>query len=329
MNNNIFKDISSTKFNPLRISKKNDIIKFKKNLEKNIKINLSKKNTKEPNDSGTKSKPRDTKITRYILEHSPQISPNKKSLNKKNQIQTEKKRTKSNKICEFCDSAVDDLVTHYKIYHYKMSREILKPQKRDTVLLNEKLNSDNTDEFGIEESNKRLLSRQIKPNINWISKNNTKNFITSKNSQNYKTAEKMRLKHPKFKSPGNIIKVKKINLNNINFAETTEKKNFPEDNIRGSLLAKTQAREYERKVIYIGDNILHSANRNTKKRMEINKADINNKEIAHGKNGQIKPIYLFTDSKKNEFFERKEYARSPVVKKINFLKTVFDDIENY
>ena len=127
-----------------------------------------------------------------------------------------------------------------------MSREILKPQKRDTVLLNEKLNSDNTDEFGIEESNKRLLSRQIKPNINWIGNNSTKNFITSKNSQNYKTAEKMRLKLPKFKSPENIKKVKKINLNNnINFAETTEKKNFPEDNIRGSLLAKTQAREDE------------------------------------------------------------------------------------
>ena len=330
MNNNIFQDISSTKFNPLRISKKNDIIKFKKNLEKNIKINLSKKNTKEPNDSGTKSKPRDNKITTYVLERSPQNSTNKKSSNKKNQIQTEKKRKKSKKICEFCDSEVDDLVMHYKIYHYKMSREILKPQKRDTVLLNEKLNSDNTDEFGIEESNKRLLSRQIKPNINWIGNNSTKNFITSKNSQNYKTAEKMRLKLPKFKSPENIKKVKKINLNNnINFAETTEKKNFPEDNIRGSLLAKTQAREYERKVIYIGDNILQSANRNTKKRMVINTADINNKEIAYGKNGQISPIYLFTDSKKNDFFERREYARSPVVQKINFLKTVFDDIENY
>ena len=61
--------------------------------------------------------------------------------------------------------------------------------------------------------------------------------------------------------------------------------------------------------------------------MVINTADINNKEIAYGKNGQISPIYLFTDSKKNDFFERREYARSPVVQKINFLKTVFDDIE--
>ena len=324
MNNNIFQDISSTKFNPMRISKKNDIIKFKKKLEKNIKINLSKKNSKEPNDSGTKSKPRNSKITTYILERSPQNTSNKKS-NKKNQIQTEKKRKKSKKKCEFCDSEVDDLVQHYKIYHYKMSHEILKPQKRDTVLLNEKLSStNNTDEVGIEESNKRLLSRQIKPNINMIENNKTKIFITNKKSQNFKTAEKMRLTQPKFKSPEHIQKVKKINI-----IETTEKKNFPEDNIRGSLLAKTQAREYQRKVIYIGDNVMQSENRNKKKRMVINTNGINNNEIVFGKNGQIKPIYLFTDSKKNDFFEKREFARSPIVQKIDFLKTVFDDNENY
>ena len=325
MNNNIFQDISSTKFNPMRISKKNDIIKFKKKLENNIKLNLSKKNSKEPNDSGTKSKPRNSKINTYKLERSPQNKSNKK-----NQIQTEKKRKKSKKKCEFCDSEVDDLVQHYKIYHYKMSHEILKPQKRDTVLLNEKLsNTNNTDEVGIEESNKRLLSRQIKPNINLIENNKTKIFITNKKSQNFKTAEKMRLKQPKFKSPEHIKKVKKINLNKINFIETTEKKNFPEDNLRGSLLAKTQAREYERKVIYIGDNVLQSENRTKKKRIVINTNGINNNDIAFGKNGQIKPTYLFTDSKKNDFFEKREFARSPVVQKIDFLKTVFDDNENY
>ena len=211
-----------------------------------------------------------------------------------------------------------------------MSHEILKPQKRDTVLLNEKLsNTNNTDEVGIEESNKRLLSRQIKPNINLIENNKTKIFITNKKSKNFKTAEKMRLKQPKFKSPERIQKVKKINLNKINFIETTEKKNFPEDNLRGSLLAKTQAREYERKVIYIGDNVLQSENRTKKKRIVINTNGINNNDIAFGKNGQIKPTYLFTDSKKNDFFEKREFARSPVVQKIDFLKTVFDDNENY
>ena len=326
MNNNIFKDIISTKFNPMRISKKNDIIKFKKNLEKNIKINLAKKNSKEPNDSGTKSKPRDSKVSSYILERGPQNTSNKKS-NKKNQIQTEKKRKKSKKKCEFCDSEVDDLVKHFKIYHYKMSHQILKPQKRDTVLLNEKLNSFNTDETGIEESNKLLLSRQIRPNINLIENNKTRNYITSQNSKNFKTAEKMRLKQPKFKSPKRIHKIKKID-----FIETTEKKNFPEDNIKGSILAKTQAREFERKVIYIGDigdNFLQNANRTMKKRITINTKHINNNEIPYGKNGQISPIYLFTDNKKNDYLEKREFARSPIVQKIDFLKTVFDDNENY
>ena len=326
MNNNIFKDIISTKFNPMRISKKNDIIKFKKNLEKNIKINSAKKNSKEPNDSGTKSKPRDSKVSSYLLERGPKNTSNKKS-NKKNQIQTEKKRKKSKKKCEFCDSEVDDLVKHFKIYHYKMSHQILKPQKRDTVLLNEKLNSFNTDETGIEESNKRLLSRQIRPNINLIENNKTKNYITSQNSKNFKTAEKMRLKQPKFKSPERIHKIKKID-----YIETTEKKNFPEDNIKGSILAKTQAREFERKVIYIGDigdNFLQNANRTMKKRITINTKHINNNEIPYGKNGQISPIYLFTDNKKNDYFEKREFARSPIVQKIDFLKTVFDDNENY
>ena len=326
MNNNIFKDIISTKFNPMRISKKNDIIKFKKNLEKNIKINSTKKNSKEPNDSGTKSKPRDSKVSSYLLERGPKNTSNKKS-NKKNQIQTEKKRKKSKKKCEFCDSEVDDLVKHFKIYHYKMSHQILKPQKRDTVLLNEKLNSFNTDETGIEESNKRLLSRQIRPNINLIENNKTRNYITSQNSKNFKTAEKMRLKQPKFKSPERIHKIKKID-----YIETTEKKNFPEDNIKGSILAKTQAREFERKVIYIGDigdNFLQNANRTMKKRITINTKHINNNEIPYGKNGQISPIYLFTDNKKNDYLEKREFARSPIVQKIDFLKTVFDDNENY
>ena len=48
MNNDIFQEIKATNFNPTRTSNKSDILKFKKNLEKNIKNNSSKKNTKEP-----------------------------------------------------------------------------------------------------------------------------------------------------------------------------------------------------------------------------------------------------------------------------------------
>ena len=74
---------------------------------------------------------------------------------------------------------------------------------------------------------------------------------------------------------------------------------------------------------------MQSENRTKKKRIVINTNGINNNDIAFGKNGQIKPTYLFTDSKKNDFFEKREFARSPVVQKIDFLKTVFDDNENY
>ena len=58
-----------------------------------------------------------------------------------------------------------------------MNREILKPQKRDTVLLNEKLSSTDINETGIEENNRKILLREFKLKFN---KNTT-------NPKNYKT----------------------------------------------------------------------------------------------------------------------------------------------
>ena len=49
---------------------------------------------------------------------------------------------------------------------------MIKPQKRDTVLLNEKLESFNTDETGIDESNKKILLRELKPSINLLNNEN-------------------------------------------------------------------------------------------------------------------------------------------------------------
>ena len=325
MDNNIFKDLTSTKFNPTRVSKKIEIIKFKKNLENNIKNNLSKKDSKEPNDSGSKKKPRNTKIATYMLEPAPQNNLNKNSNNK---IPQTEKKIRTIQKCEFCNSEVNDLVTHYKIYHY-IHKNNIKPQKRDTVLLNEKLDSSNTDETGIDESNKRILLRQFHP-IFQISDNYKKiNYITTKNSKNYMTEKKIGLKLSKFKSPERIQKVKKINLNNMEFEEKTEKKNFPEDNIRGSLLAKTQARDYERKRLYIGDNIMQSENRSNKNRISMKPNDILLDDNNYAKNANISPIYLFTEGKKNEYLERKDIIRSPIVQKIDFLKTVFDEDEKY
>ena len=323
MNNNIFEDFSSTKFNSFRTSKKNEIIKFKKNLEKNIQNNSSKKNTKEPNDNGNKTKPRNSKVkvTSHIFERSPQNTRQKKT-NKTMQSPKEKKFQKSKKNCEFCGSEVDDLVKHYKIYHYKMNKDIIKPQKRDTVLLNEKLESFNTDEFGIDESNKKILLREIKPSFNLMIndiKKNTKNiFETEKKAIN-----------PIIKSPEKIKRVLKINLDNIGTNEKPQKKLFPEDNLRGSFLAKTQAREYDRKrFIYIGNIPNENENRLTMNGTQIIPSDNCKDELINNTNEKIKPIHLFTEGKKNGHYDKKYLSRSPVVKKINFLNTILDDNEN-
>ena len=318
MNNNIFKDIISTKFNPTRVSKKNEIIKFKKNLEINIINNASKKNAKEPNDSGNKKKPRNNKLTSYMVERSPQNAKVKK-FNLKSPAQTEKKMKKSKK-CEFCGSEIeDDLVTHYRIYHYKMSKEILKPQKRDTVLLNEKLNSTTNDEAGIEESNKRILLRELKPSFNLIS-----NLISPRN---YNTTAKKKSVFSQIKSKEIIKKLpkKKINLQNIENNIKSAKKLFPEDNIIGSLIAKTQARDYDRrKIIYIGDNFIETKNKNDKIRSTLNPYEMN---ANNNSNDKIHRVYLFTEGKKDDY--QKKMIRSPVVKKINFLKTIFGENEKY
>ena len=319
MNNDIFEDLSSTKFNSTRTSKKNEIIKFKKNLEKNIQNNSSKKYSKEPNDNGSNNKPRNSKVTSHIFERSPQNTKNKKQ-NKNIQSTKEKKSTK-NKKCEFCGSEVDDLVKHYKIYHYKMNKDMLKPQKRDTVLLNEKLESFNTDETGIDESNKKILLREIKPSINLLNNDNKNKYI-------FKT-EKKKVNPIIYKSPVRIRKVLKINLNNIGTNEKPQRKLFPEDNIRGSLIAKTQAREYERRrLIYIGNNPNENVNRLTMNGIQLIHSDKLRDEFINNKNEKVMSHYLFTEEKKNKNYDKKYLAKSPVVKKINFLKTIFDENEN-
>ena len=313
MNNDIFQDINATKFNPTRTSKKKEIIEFKKNLKINILNNASKINSKVPNDSGNKKKPRNKKINTYIIDRTYKNSKEKNI----NQRKTEK----TDKICEFCGSEVDELVTHYKIYHYKMSKEILKPQKRDTVLLNEKLNSTNIDETGIEESNKKILLRQFKPSFNIITKINN-------NSKNFKTTAKKRKYQAKFISPQRITKVKKIDIKNFETNKKSEKKLFPEDNFRGSFIAKTQAREYERKnIIYIGNNLGDNLNRTNKKGVTIFPLDNHENDNNYEFNKRISPKYLFTEEKKDDFFKRQ--IKSPVVKKINFLKTLFGEDDFY
>ena len=103
---------------------------------------------------------------------------------------------------------------------------------------------------------------------------------------------------------------------------------FPEDNIRGSLIAKTQAREYERRLIYIGKNPNENENRLTMNGTQLINSDKFRDEFINNKNEKVKSRCLFTEEKKNKNFDKKYLAKSPVVKKINFLKTILDDNEN-
>ena len=313
MNNDIFQEIKATNFNPTRTSNKSDILKFKKNLEKNIKNNSSKKNTKEPNDrdSNLNSSGKKNKVSSYTLERSPQNSPKRNS---------NKKKINNSKICEFCNSIVDDIEMHYKIYHYKMNREILKPQKRDTVLLNEKLSSTDINETGIEENNRKILLREFKLKFN---KNTT-------NPKNYKTEEKIKYNYKKFNSP-KVRKVKKLNLDKelqiINSVEKSDNK-YPEDNFRKSGANRTQARDYnEKRKIILNDNFKPDY-----KNVKINTntsypSNLKNEEKNFFKNDNSLN-YKYTEDKKFDKYSKKQIFKSPVTRKINLMKNIFD-INNY
>lgn len=313
MNNDIFQEIKATNFNPTRTSNKSDILKFKKNLEKNIKNNSSKKNTKEPNDrdSNLNSSGKKNKVSSYTLERSPQNSPKRNS---------NKKKINNSKICEFCNSIVDDIEMHYKIYHYKMNREILKPQKRDTVLLNEKLSSTDINETGIEENNRKILLREFKLKFN---KNTT-------NPKNYKTEKKIKYNYKKFNSP-KVRKVKKLNLDKelqiINSVEKSDNK-YPEDNFRKSGANRTQARDYnEKRKIILNDNFKPDY-----KNVKINTntsypSNLKNEEKNFFKNDNSLN-YKYTEDKKFDKYSKKQIFKSPATKKINLMKNIFD-INNY
>ena len=222
--------------------------------------------------------------------------------------------------CQFCESEVDDLLRHYKIYHYKMSKEIFKPQKRDTTLFYEILkNPDNMEETGIEETNKKILLRQINPNFNLKEK-----FDDNTNKIIYKTTQKKKSTQAIFKSPNVIKKVNNLDHSNLESNVNSEKKTFPEDNLRGSFLARSQAREYDRKII-LGENLQHHENKKNKKGILFRYNVINMNNISNTKNENLSPIYFPTDSKKIVYYQRKDAYRSPVVKKINFLKTPLDE----
>ena len=104
-----------------------------------------------------------------------------------------KNHNDSKNICEFCKNYCDDLVLHYKYYHLKGNKGSIKPVKRDTALLNEKLNSNNIDEDGIDENKRKILLREFRTTFHGT-KNNNKIFnLKSKLTKNNKKFEKIKI----------------------------------------------------------------------------------------------------------------------------------------
>lgn len=118
-------------------------------------------------------------------------------------------------------------MAHYQYFHLKKNKLLIIPKKRDTALLNEKLNDENTDEMGIDENKKKILLREFKPNLHKISieNRNINTLISPKN-------EKMK----NFVKPE---KIEKLTFNKIfEYNIKYEKQKFPEDNNRASMKAE-------------------------------------------------------------------------------------------
>ena len=201
------KDKETAAFNPTRILSGEDMKNFRKKLKKNVMNNNLKSSLKEPYDSRT------NKMISSLNEKIPLNSKNNKHSIKPKPQSLENKAYKKRRIkCDFCDKYCEDLVLHYKLCHLKKNNDLLKPKKRDTVLLNEKLNSDSIDEVGIDESKQRILLRQFKSTFHTDSTNEYKN-------------------EEQFKIINIELPIKK--------KEKNEKKGFPEDSKRSDLLKIT------------------------------------------------------------------------------------------
>ena len=156
------------------------------------------------------------------------------------------------KKCQLCNCLVKDLTNHLQHYHSKEPTDIKKPKKRDTDILNDKLNDENMKEIGIDENKKKILRRTVNPishkvgeineNLNEINLNSAsivekKPFNKSgKNKKSniiklYDTSAKA-----KQKKKGNKKFNNNIRLNNANYINSDKKspKNRKKLNLQNS-----------------------------------------------------------------------------------------------
>ena len=301
---NVPKNKRSTSFNPLRITNKEEMKKFNIKLKKNIKHNDLNFNSKEPNDSNTKQIITNKIITSYILEKKPRNNKNNKIRKKLHSIENKlfKKDTKIKK-CEFCNSNVEDLIVHYQYYHSKKNNQIFVPKKRDTALLNEKLNCTNIEEGGLDEKNKKILLREFKPSLhNKTTLDNLNNNLNNINSD-IKSEKKF------FSKPN---KIEKMTFNRI--LSTKNVKNSPEDSKRKNNIPKTQERDFEHKKFIELNNeyLITSEDKSVSKKYNglnyIGSPQITTSHYNYS-NNIFSPIVFYQGKRNNYFIE--EIFNSP------------------
>ena len=159
-------DENNLKYNSTKKSNKKEVDNLNNKFKNNSTSNKEEKKSdkKKQDDLKLKNTFQNFQFTSYIMEDKPEII----DMKQKNQSVD----MKNNKICEFCNNFVEDLVGHYQYYHLKNINGILAPRKRDTEILNEKLNEGSTDEVGIDEYKKKILHREFKFNVQALSKLN-------------------------------------------------------------------------------------------------------------------------------------------------------------
>jgi hypothetical protein len=262
-------------------------------IKRNKLINRQKDmcNIKEPNDSKSKNTFQNYKFSSYIMEKEKKPKNNhskKNELKQKSKLVENKNNKKEKEKCEFCNSEVDDLVVHYQYYHFKRVNDFIIPKKRDTVLLNEKLSEENTDEVCIDENKKKILMREIKPNLHAHP-----NIV----SDRLTLAAPYRIKLENFQKPEKIEKItKKINNDNsknIRNKFKNIKKNFWTINYKQS--------NSEDDIKYEEKNMASKSNINTYNSPEI-KTDMINSCYDNDNFYDYNPLMLYTEQRDNNYY---------------------------
>ena len=204
---------NKTNFNPIRTSSIEEIKKFKTTIKRNLLNNKSKPYTKEPSDGESIRTSKNTKFSSSNEKIDLKVANNLKNEAKSQSINN-KNYKKAGKRCEFCNNICEDLESHYKICNKKRKNDIHRPRKRDTSLLEEKLNNDNNDEDGIDESKKKILLREFKATLHAVNKENNNSSKILNNPQINKGKIIKRI---------NKKKVEKLKIINYNIPEDSKR----------------------------------------------------------------------------------------------------------